>query len=362
MVKPSFPTANLLTWFEKRGRRLPWREKRSPYATWISEIMLQQTRVEQAEAYFVRFLQQFPTVKALAAASLTEVLKVWEGLGYYSRARNLKRAAVLLVGLHKGRIPKDYQALIRLPGIGPSTAGAILSLAYNLPYPVLDGNVRRVLIRFFRLEGDPGKGRLTRTLWDLCRSLLPPDRPGPFNEALMELGALLCKPKRTDCLHCPLKEACLGFKGGNPEDLPSRRPVRKIPHYPVTAAVILNRGRILITRRPEKGLLGGLWEFPGGKQEPGESLPECLKREIREELGIEIEVGKAFIKVSHAYSHFRITLHCFFCRKIKGRITPLGVADYRWVTLKELKAYPFPRADQRVIEYLLKNSLPLSIQ
>lgn len=324
--------------------------------------MLQQTRVEQAEAYFVRFLQQFPTVKALAAASLTEVLKVWEGLGYYSRARNLKRAAVLLVGLHKGRIPKDYQALIRLPGIGPSTAGAILSLAYNLPYPVLDGNVRRVLIRFFRLEGDPGKGRLTRTLWDLCRSLLPPDRPGPFNEALMELGALLCKPKRTDCLHCPLKEACLGFKGGNPEDLPSRRPVRKIPHYPVTAAVILNRGRILITRRPEKGLLGGLWEFPGGKQEPGESLPECLKREIREELGIEIEVGKAFIKVSHAYSHFRITLHCFFCRKIKGRITPLGVADCRWVTLKELKAYPFPRADQRVIEYLLKNGLPLSIQ
>lgn len=355
---PDFPVTPLLQWFKRHRRRLPWREKRSPYTTWISEIMLQQTRVEQAEAYFLRFIKRFPTIEALAEAPLDQILKTWEGLGYYSRARNIKQTAQILISRYQGRIPRDFDTLVGLPGIGPSTAGAILSLAYRLPYPVLDGNVRRVLTRFFHIEGDPRENRFQKRLWELCRRLLPPRRPGPFNEALMELGALLCTPKRPDCVNCPLKADCRGFQGGRPENLPHRKPVKKIPHYPVTAAVILRRGRILITRRPEKGLLGGLWEFPGGKQEKGETLRECLKREIREELGIEIEVGKAFLRIQHAYSHFRITLHCFFCRILQGRITPLQVSDYRWVTPQALKEYPFPRADQKVIEYLSQSGLP----
>ncbi len=239
-----------------------------------------------------------------------------------------------------------------MPGIGRSTAGAILSLAYGQPLPVLDGNIRRVLIRFFYIDQDPGKRETVQKLWDLSEKILPPRKAGPFNEALMEVGALICSPKNPDCLKCPLKKDCRWYGTGKTIMLPRKRSGKKVPHFEVTAAVIRHNKKILITKRPEKGLLGGLWEFPGGKKEPKESLEECLKREIREELNIDIEVEEFFFKVRHAYTHFRITLNCFFCRKLKGRITPIGVTDYRWVTPEELDLFPFPRADQKVIETL----------
>lgn len=347
-----FPQKKLLSWFKKHGRRLPWRTEPTPYTTWISEIMLQQTRVDQVAPYFLRFLEQFPTIQALAKAPLERVLKTWEGMGYYSRARNLHLLAQKVVGQREGRIPDQLEDLLKLPGIGRSTAGAILSLAYGRPFPVLDGNIRRVLIRFFYINQDPRKTETINKLWERATSILPSKDPGTFNEALMELGALLCTPKNPKCRRCPLQTACQGYRSGHPEALPIKSPRKRIPHYDVTAAVIQNRKKILITKRPEKGLLGGLWEFPGGKKEPQETLEECLKREIREELDIEIEVGECFIQVPHAYSHFRITLYCFFCRKSKGRINPLGVGDFRWVHPAELDLYPFPRADQKVIEFL----------
>jgi A/G-specific adenine glycosylase len=334
---------------------MPWRSDRHPYTVWVSEIMLQQTRVDQVEPYYRRFMDWFPDIRALAGAPLEKVLKAWEGLGYYSRARHLHQSAQKIVNRHDGIFPDRYAELVTLPGIGRSTAGAILSLAFDRPYPVLDGNIKRVLIRFYHIRRPVGEAATVNDLWQKAEGLIPPRKPGRFNEALMELGALVCLPRNPACGHCPLRETCLAFHRGDPEKLPVKTPRRKIPHYQVTAAVIRKGKKILITRRPEKGLLGGLWEFPGGKQKPGESLEECLRREIEEELGIEISVGEPFMQVNHAYSHFKITLHPFFCRHLNGRIQKIGVTDYRWVTSGELSEYAFPRADQRVIEYLMKH-------
>lgn len=352
----SFPQKKLISWFQENQRDLPWRIQRSPYSTWISEIMLQQTQVQQVIPYFHRFLSRFPTIRSLAQAPILDVLKVWEGMGYYSRARNLHQAAQLIVSQLGGEIPADFQKLKELPGIGRSTAGAILSLAHNQPYAILDGNIRRVLIRFFYINEDPGNSKTVNKLWTISQDILPLQNAGLFNEALMELGALICSPINPDCPHCPIKKKCIGFSSGRQGSLPLKNPKKPIPHFEVTAAVIRNGKKILITQRPEKGLLGGLWEFPGGKKEPGESLEECLKREIREELNVEIRVGDHFMQVRHAYTHFRITLHCFFCRKLKGRILPLGVKDFRWIYPEELERFPFPRADQKVIEFLKKQS------
>jgi A/G-specific adenine glycosylase len=348
----AFPSRNLLAWFKRNQRKLPWRIKRTPYATWVSEIMLQQTQVKQVEPYFNRFMNLFPEIKTLAEAPLQKVLKAWEGLGYYSRARNLHQAAQVLNQEFQGKIPDRMEKLIKLPGIGRSTAGAILSLSFNQTWPVLDGNIKRVVSRFIGLEGDPGETETVKTLWETAGRIIPPGKAALFNEALMELGALVCSPKKPACPECPIKSACEGYKSGDPERFPLKRPTKKTPHYDVAAAVIRNKGKILITQRPERGLLGGLWEFPGGKKEPGETLEECLKREIQEELNIEIQIGEKFFEVRHAYTHFRITLHCFFCKKIKGRLTPLEVKAFQWITYEELDHFPFPRADQKVIEYL----------
>ncbi len=348
----SFPQKNLISWFQKNQRDLPWRSRRTPYSTWISEIMLQQTQVQQVVPYYRRFMDRFSSIQSLAKAPVLQVLKAWEGMGYYSRARHIHQTAQIIVRRFAGQIPIDFQDLLELPGIGRSTAGAILSLAYDQPFPVLDGNIRRVLIRFFYINQDPGKTATINKLWSISQNIIPLKNAGLFNEALMELGALICSPKNPDCVRCPLKKRCLGFCSGDPASLPIKKPRKPIPHFDVTAAVIQSKKKILITQRPEKGLLGGLWEFPGGKKEPGESLEQCLKREIQEELNIEIKVGERFIQVRHAYTHFKITLHCFFCRKLKGRILPIGVKDFRWVFPEELDRFPFPRADQKVIHFL----------
>ena len=352
MSTATFPSLPLLNWFRKNKRDLPWRRDRRPYTVWVSEIMLQQTRVDQMAPYYRRFMDWFPDIRTLAQAPQEKVLKSWEGLGYYSRARHLHLSAQKIVNEHDGIFPDRYTDLIKLPGIGRSTAGAILSLAFDRPYPVMDGNIKRVFIRFYHIRRPIGETATMNELWGKAAAVVPSRKPGRFNEALMELGALVCLPKNPVCLKCPLRSDCRAFRRGVAERLPAKNPPRKIPHYDVTAAVIRKGRKILITRRPEKGLLGGLWEFPGGKQQPGETLEECLHREIEEELGIAIRVGERFLQVKHAYSHFKITLHLFFCRHLKGRIQKIGIMDYRWVSSAELSDYAFPRADQRVIEFL----------
>ena len=332
---------------------MPWRETSNPYRIWISEVMLQQTRVDQARPYYERFTDAFPTVEALAAAPLDEVLLRWEGLGYYSRARNLHRAAQLIVQEHSGRLPESYDAIRALPGIGPYTAAAVLSIAFGQPHAVLDGNVARVLTRVFTISDDVKRTSTRRRLQTLADRLLATEAPGDFNQAVMELGATVCTPSTPACPGCPLRDGCQAYAEGRPEAYPVSAKKPPVPHYDVAVGLVFDEGgEVLIQRRREDGLLGGLWEFPGGKREEGEALEATCRRELQEELGIEVEVEAPFGRIDHAYTHFKITLHAFRCRLRKGTPTAKEGQPLRWVGLGDLDQYAFPRANRRLIEQL----------
>lgn len=344
--------SSLLPWFRVHARDMPWRRNRSPYSVWISEAMLQQTRVDTVIAYYTRWMNRFPDVQTLAAAELEEVLKVWEGLGYYARARNLHRAARVIVAERDGEIPSDPKALLALPGVGLYTQAAVASLAFGVPLPVLDGNVERVLTRLCAIS-DPLGGRGVRDgLRALAGRMMADNPPGEFNEAVMELGATVCLPRAPQCDICPLAEVCRGRKR-NPLDYPVKDKKAKIPTLEVGAAVTWREdGRFLIAKRHDKGLLGGMWEFPGGKQEAGESMPDCIVRELREELGITVRVDTPLTRVRHTYSHFHLSLHVWNCGWQGDEPQALDCADFRWVTLAECRELPFGKADRKVFSAL----------
>ncbi len=347
----------LLDWGATQRTHLPWRAadddgQRDPYRVWVAEIMLQQTGVTTVGPYFARWLDRFPTVQALAAAPLDDVLKAWEGLGYYARARNLHRAAQVVVNEYGGDLPNDADALARLPGIGRYTLGAILSIAFGQPAPILDGNVRRVLARVFAVQDDVRAPATERRLWDLAAALVPAHAPGAFNEALMDLGATICIPGRPRCLACPVLNLCEARQLGIQDELPVMPKRKQTPHYDVTAGVIWRGERFLVAQRPLDKMLGGLWEFPGGKRDAGETLAACLERELREELGVTVAVGEQVAVVKHAYTHFRITLYAFHCRLIEGEPQPLQVADLRWTTLAEVDQFAMAVTDQQIVAAL----------
>lgn len=349
---------SLITWFKSNQRAMPWRETSDPYCILVSEIMLQQTQVATVVDYYRRFIRKFPTVRDLADASAHDVMKAWEGLGYYSRARNLHETAKIIVDRHDGEVPENIEELIKLPGIGRYTAGAVASLAFHKPLPVLDGNIIRVFTRFFHLTDNVSQSGTIRRLWDIAGEMLPERDINPYNQALMELGALVCTPRNPACHECPLRKECRANRLSLQHLLPVKSPKKPIPHLDVTAGVIWKENQFLITLRPPKGLLGGLWEFPGGKLEEGESLEACLKREIREELEIDIQVLSPLIAVKHAYTHFKITLHTFHARYLSGEIVPHDCDEYRWIGIDELDAYAFPGADRKVIDRLKKHPNP----
>lgn len=350
----------LLEWWDKGHADLPWRKTADSYAVWVSEIMLQQTQIVTVIPYYERWMSRFPTVQALAEASLDEVLKLWEGLGYYSRARNLHTAAQQVMAQHNGRLPATVPELLKLRGIGRYTAGAIASIAFNQPVPILDGNVIRVLTRLTDLPDDVTQTPTKNHLWGLAAELVPANRPGDFNQALMELGQQVCLPAKPLCLFCPVASHCLARQRGTQLERPNRPPRPNTPHYDVVAGIIwhqTNPEQFLIAKRPLDGLLGGLWEFPGGKQEAGETLPEALRREIKEELDMEIEVGAFQTQVQHAYTHFRITLHAFHARHIGRQPQNIGVAAHTWVTIANLHNYAFAITDRKII-LSLSSGLP----
>jgi A/G-specific adenine glycosylase len=342
----------LLKWYGRRRRDLPWRRSRDPYRVWVSEIMLQQTQVETVKPYFRRFLRRFPSVRALAKAPADAVMKAWEGLGYYARARNLHRAAKTILSDFNGRLPESPEELMKLPGIGRSTAGAISSIAFGRDAPVLDGNVARVLCRVFRIRRNPRESRTREKLWTIADKLLSSGHAGDFNQALMDLGATVCLPRNPRCALCPLATLCLAKAHGEQDKLPVKTKRKPSPHHDVAVGVIRRGTRLLIDRRKPEGLLGGLWEFPGGKRKENESLERCLTREIREELGIRVKVIRPLISVPHAYTHFRITLHVYECRYVSGVPRALGCAEWRWVRPDELDHYAFPSANRKVIAAL----------
>lgn len=314
--------------------------------------MLQQTRVDTVRPYYERFIAAFPRVQDLAAAGEDRLLRLWQGLGYYSRARNLHKAAKRIVKESRGRLPTSMEEWLQLPGIGRYTAGAIASIAFGERVPVVDGNVKRVLARLFNIHGCVDEPRTLRELWTLARELVPSREPGRFNQALMELGSQICTPRNPGCHTCPVRRRCEARALGRQNKLPLKRRKKPTPHYEIVAAAIRRNGRYLLGKRPPDGLLGGLWEFPGGKVEPGETHEQALAREIREELGVAVAIGKRLASVRHAYSHFRITLHVFSCSRVRGRPKANYHAELRWVPRKRFDRYAFPAATVKMLDAL----------
>jgi A/G-specific adenine glycosylase len=346
----SLMNRQLLAWYKHNQRSLPWRKTNDPYRIWISEIMLQQTQVDTVIPYYHRFLKAFPTVSSLAGAPLQDVLKVWENLGYYSRARNIHAAARMIVEKFNGRIPDNLEELQTLPGIGLYTAGAILSIAYGQAIPAVDGNVRRILCRLFAIRKPVDDTREQKQLQKLAASLIPDKHPGDFNQAMMDLGATICKAKNPDCSRCPVAGHCKARLHDLQNILPITRKAPAIPHRQAAAAVIRNsEGLLLVVQRPASGLLASLWKLPGGFIESDEDLKKSLRHSVKEELGISIRPGIHLASVNHTYTHFRITLQAYECRLLKGAPKPLGCQNWRWASLTDIKKLPLSKIDRMIM-------------
>ena len=357
-------SACLLSWWQVQGRRdpvqKPWMftadgrwpapdEGLNPYPIHVAEVMLQQTQLAVVRPYWQRWMQAFPTLEALAAASLEQVRLQWQGLGYYSRARRLHEAAQQLVDQAWPRELEDWMAL---PGIGRTTAGSIVSSAFNAPEPILDGNVKRVLARLLAHPHPPARD--TALFWRWSESLLDQQRPRDFNQALMDLGATVCTPRQPACAACPWRGECAAYAAGDPRRWPVTETPKPLPHQVIGVGVVLNAaGEVLIDQRLEEGLLGGMWEFPGGKQEAGETIGACIDRELMEELGITVQVGEELITVDHAYSHKKLRFVVHLCTWVSGEPQPLASQQVRWVRPESLNNYPFPAANARIIAALL---------
>lgn len=342
----------LLKWFDKNKRSLPWRKNKDPYAIWISEIMLQQTQVDTVIPFYTRWMNSFPDIKTLAHASPDSILKHWEGLGYYSRARNLHKSARIILQNHKGIFPDDFQTVLALPGIGRYTCGAILSIAFDQKLPVLDGNVIRVFARLFLINDPVNSPAVLKKLWEKAEALLPSRRTGDYNQSLMELGALICTPKNPKCLLCPLQKVCLAEKENRQSLLPVKTNKPKIEKIRTVIALLWKNKKIFIQKRKAEGFLGGLWEFPGGKIEKQESAEEALQREIKEELGIPIEISHAYPALRHAYTRFLVTLHPFDCKPLSNKIRLASATEHKWVKPEDLSSLAFPAANKRLIKTL----------
>jgi len=346
----------LLAWYDQHARVLPWRipagqhTRGHPdsYAVWVSEIMLQQTRVETVIPYFERWMRQFPTVIALAEASEQAVLSAWEGLGYYSRARNLHKAAQIIVTEHGGQLPSEISQLRKLPGIGRYTAAAIASIAFGQDIATLDGNLKRVFSRAFNVAEPADSADGEQILWDLAQKHLLPGRAGDYNQALMDLGATLCLPKKPRCLLCPVQENCLARALGLQEQRPVLKPKASVPHKLKAAAVIVIDGKLLLNQRPANGLLGGLWEIPSAEVQTDSA--ETLAAVIESAYQLKVRPLARLPEIHHTYTHFTLTEFPWLCElTVPPTLTPLQL-----IPLAELDHYPMGKVDRAIANHLLQ--------
>lgn len=346
-------------WFAAHRRPLPWREHYNPYSTWIAEVMMQQTQMDRGVTYYLRWMERFPDVASVAAAPEEDVLKAWEGLGYYRRARNIQAAAKAIMTRYKGRFPSSPDALSALPGIGPYTAGAIASTAFNRPVPCVDGNVERVLSRVFNIDSpvraEPAKSRIR----DLAAGLIPAGRARDFNQALMELGALVCR-KKPLCEVCPIRQVCESLRLGVVEERPVPGRKTDITLLEVVTGVLLHEGRLFMQRRPDTGVWAGLWEFPGGRLKPDETPEEALRRTWREDTAFDVAVTEKIAVLRHSYTTCRITLHCFtahFCNRQPPCPAPPALhraSEYRWIEPSEAERLTLPSPHRKLMNLLEK--------
>lgn len=342
----------LIDWYLVNQRDLPWRKASNPYPIWVSEVMLQQTQVSTVLPYYREFLKRFPSLKRLARANLQEILKAWEGLGYYARARNLHKAAGVVINRHKGIIPQSWQDFRKLPGVGDYIAAAVLSIAFNKSYPVVDGNVKRVLSRLLVVQEPVNQSRSKKIFQQAAAELLDAQMPGSFNQAIMELGAMVCKPRNPLCQACPVQTWCLAYQTGRTSEFPRKLKKAAVPQYQITVGVVFKNGRVLITRRKPEGLLGGLWEFPGGKIKKAEKAEAACIREIKEEVNLAVKIDSHLCRVRHAYTHFKIQMEVFCCSYVAGRIRLNGPVDHRWIRLDQLAEFPLPKANHKFLSQL----------
>ena len=338
----------ILAWYHQNKRSLPWRDHPDPYAVWVSEIMLQQTRVDTVIPYFERWLAKFPTIPSLAAADEQDVLNLWEGLGYYSRARNLHKAAKVLAADYGGKLPQTAAALQKLPGIGRYTAAAVASMAFGMDAAALDGNIRRVYARIFNVAEPLGSTQAEKVFWDLVGRHLPHGEAGDYNQALMDLGSAICTPRNPRCEDCPVQMHCEAYQ----LDIQDMRPVpkvkKKVPHYIHAAAVIVQEGRVLLAQRPSDGLLGGMWEFPNGRVEGNPA--EGLASSVEEGYQLKVKRVAPLGEVRHAYTHFKVTEFAFLCELVQSSERD----NLRWVALGELEDYPMGKIDRQIAKKLQK--------
>ncbi len=338
---------DLTNWYAKNKRDLPWRLTRDPYKIWVSEIMLQQTTVNTVMDYYERWVKTFPTVHDLAKAPLQTVLKQWQGLGYYNRAKNLHKTALVLINEHRGIFPQDPRVIRSLPGFGPYTTGSVLSIAYDIPLTIIDANVRRVAMRLLALPG-AADTKQDKKINEFLLKVLPPRGVGDFNQALMELGALVCRAKGPLCILCPLTKYCRAYKEGKQEIIPQTKK-KTIKDIQAVIAIIKKGNHYFIQKRPSKGLLADLWEFPGGKVDRRESKKKALTRELNEELGVRLKSSKHLFDVKHFYTQFRVNLSVFACSLDNG---PKIDATHKWVSFKNFSKYPMPSGSAKIVDKL----------
>ena len=342
----------LMEWYRVNQRDLPWRKFSDPYAIWVSEVMLQQTQVNTVVPYYNEFLKRFPNIERLAQADLQDVLKAWEGMGYYARARNLHKAAGMVLNHHRGMVPRNWKDFHELPGVGDYIAAAVLSIAFRAPFAVVDGNVKRVLSRLFLIEEPVNRPASKKIFQQPAAGLLSVNNPGTFNQAVMELGALVCKPNNPRCPECPVQTWCRAHQTNRTMEFPKRLKKQATPQYRIAVGVVFRNHRVLITRRKPDGLLGGMWEFPGGKIRQNEKAEAACIREIREEVNLAVKIDSHLCRVKHAYTHFKIQMEVFCCSYISGRVRLNGPVDHLWIRLNQLQQYPLPKANHKFLSQL----------
>ena len=343
----------LIDWYDLNKKNMPWRKNKDPYRIWVSEVMLQQTQVATVIPYYNKWIKKFPSIKSVAQAKIDDVLKLWEGLGYYRRAHNIKKACETITKILNDKIP-DNEKFKDLPGVGDYIYAAVMSIAFDKAVPVIDGNVKRVASRFWEINFLDA-----RSIRDLKNKLLESislDRPGCFNQAIMDLGREICKPKNPICNQCPISQFCQAFKNNTVSNYPIKKKVKNIPLFDVVVGYIQNQQKkFIITKRPKDKMLGGLWELPGGKRETGESLKSGLMREIKEELSIDIKINKKIGTIQHSYSHMKIKLHGYHCSVKSGKIKLNASKQLEWINFSDINKYSFPTASHKLFKEMEKN-------